>query len=61
MAVPSSELDPPRKRVCLPPWTQQYEEQHCLAGKGDGGLNSDDWTESLALWILFDVAKSYCV
>ncbi len=39
----------PRKRVCLPPWTQRGEEQHSLAGEGP---NSDDWKESLALWIL---------
>jgi hypothetical protein len=29
-------------------------EQHSLAGEGLGGHNSDDWTESLTLCILYD-------
>jgi hypothetical protein len=37
MSVPSSELGPPRQRVCLPPWTPSGEERHFLGGEGVGG------------------------
>jgi hypothetical protein len=41
VSVPSSELGHlhplPRKRVCFPPWSQRWEEQHSLAGEGFGG------------------------
>ncbi len=36
-----SSAPPPRKRVCLPPWTHRVEQQHSLAGKGLGGHNYD--------------------
>ncbi len=41
----------PRKRVCLPPWTQRGE-QHSLAVEEVGGPNADDWTEGLALCVI---------
>ncbi len=41
-----------RKRACLPLGPEGGGEQHSLAAKGVGGLNSDDWIESLALCIL---------
>jgi hypothetical protein len=52
VSVPSSELGPPltRERVCLPR-NLKGEGQHPLAGEGVGGPSSDDWKESLALWI----------
>ncbi len=41
MSVPSTELGPPtpspRKRVCLPPWTQRGEEQHSLVSNSNEG------------------------
>ncbi len=42
----------PRKRERLPPWTQRGEEQHSFAVEGVGGLNPNDWKESLVLCIL---------
>ncbi len=37
----------PRKRVCLPPWTQRWESNTRLRVRG--GAYSDDRTESMAL------------
>jgi hypothetical protein len=31
----------------------RQEEQQSLAGEGVGGPNSDDWTENLALSLMF--------
>ncbi len=43
----------PRKRLCLPPWTQRGERATLACGWGGvGGPSSDEWTESLALCIL---------
>jgi hypothetical protein len=43
----------PRKRVC-PPHGPKWGETHSLAGEWVGGPNSDDWTETLVLYILYD-------
>jgi hypothetical protein len=43
----------PQKDVCPPLDPKREGEQHSLAGEGVKGPNSDDWTESLALCILY--------
>jgi hypothetical protein len=42
---------PPRMRVWLPPHLVLEGEPHPLAGKEVGGPNSDDWTDTLVLYI----------
>ncbi len=44
----------PPESECAPPGPKGGE-QHSLTGKGLGGPNLDDWTDSLALCILSDV------
>ncbi len=51
----------PRKRVWLPPGPKGGGGTSSLAGEGVGGLNSDDWTESLALCLLCGLYKCTCV
>ncbi len=55
MSVPSSELGPPTPSPacgCVSPLGPNGRKQHSL---GVRGLNSDDWTESLALHILCSI------
>ncbi len=63
MSVPLSELAPPAPSPSVsPPWNQSGRGgQHSLAGEWAGGVNLDDWRESLALCLLSDlVEKNFC-
>ncbi len=45
---------------CVSHLGQRVKEQHSLAGEEVGGLNSDDWKESLALCVLCELWARIC-
>ncbi len=48
-------VPPPHRRVWLPlPQDPSEGETHSLVGKGVGGPNSDEWTESLVLYVCYN-------
>jgi hypothetical protein len=48
---------PTSSLMCLPPWTQRGGNTLLGGGGGRGKANSDDWIESLALYILCETSQ----
>jgi hypothetical protein len=52
--VPSSEWGPSNPFPSAAPQDPREGETHFLVGKGVGGPNSDEWTESLVLYVCYN-------